>query len=573
MKLKNINNFRKEFSKDDIINKKRETKTIDYIEKLNLKCESNVIKNPSEKFKLYKSNPVKQFFFSLFSELDALEKLFISNFIKEMKRKTENEIRDFFPKKKKEYEDRIELILTKAKKEIISNQDVIKNLKEKNSKLNNKLMMMKNQNEMINEELKEAEISIKMLNEKNKLYLELQNSYEHFAPGFKYKEKDNNIKNNLDIPKEFKINKDILDDVREELKEKKNQISKLKQEMIQEENNNRNNNYQLYNEFFDLDENNNIIEEQNKKKLLSIKEDINTNKLIIKENDNIQKIFISVFNLFYKNLNLERNLIKNAKNINLIKTDYTPKIFNLEEVVNYIYLMIYNSKDESCFDLLKDIVSYIYMILRDIGGGLHNNKYDPVVAVNEIEKNLISIQNENELLSEKINDIKNQIIDENESIKKLNKQIENINKINEELQKAIKFVNVNSKDNKNIRKSFSATSFKYNKNKMKFQKLNKKLEKQIENEKVPYFKDNLDNLINRINRLYFHRIKEKKFIENYSYDRYSNVKRRMNKKINKLKKLKNYNRNFFTVENTLSSNINRNIDTLILNIQKKYNID
>ena len=60
---------------------------------------------------------------------------------------------------------------------------------------------------------------------------------------------------------------------------------------------------------------------------------------------------------------------------------------------------------------------------------------------------------------------------------------------------------------------------------MKFQKLNKKLEKQIENEKVPYFKDNLDNLINRINRLYFHRIKEKKSIENYSFDKYSNVKR------------------------------------------------
>ena len=71
--------------------------------------------------------------------------------------------------------------------------------------------------------------------------------------------------------------------------------------------------------------------------------------------DKIYKSFISIFNLFYPELNLERNLIKNPKNINLIKSDYTPQTFVIEEVVNYIILMIVNSTDESCFELLKNI--------------------------------------------------------------------------------------------------------------------------------------------------------------------------------------------------------------------------
>ena len=108
-------------------------------------------------------------------------------------------------------------------------------------------------------------------------------------------------------------------------------------------------------------------------------------------------------------MNLERNLIKNPKNIDLIKSDYTPKTFIIEEVVNYIYLMLQNSTEESCFELLKDIVSYIYMILRETGGGINKMKYDPVLAVNEIEKNLIAIQNENATISDNIINIEKKI--------------------------------------------------------------------------------------------------------------------------------------------------------------------
>ena len=135
----------------------------------------------------------------------------------------------------------------------------------------------------------------------------------------------------------------------------------------------------------------------------------------------------------------------------------------------------------------------------------------------------------------------------------------------------------NNQENKNIRKSFSANTLKMQKNiknikksktNAEFENLNKKLETQIREEKSPFFKENLDNLINRINRLYFYRMNYKKYNEK-SFDRYSSIMKRMNRKLNKLNKLKKYNQNCFNVESIITSNINKNIDNLILNIKKK----
>ena len=206
MKLINLQNLKNGSSLENFnINKKKENNTIEYVEKLNMKCESKVIKNPSEKFSLYKSNPEKQFIFSLLSELNTLEELFISNFVKEMKRKTENEIRKFFPMKKKEYEDRIKLILLKAEKELINNREILDNLKQKNLNLKNNLIMLKNQNRTTNEELKESEISMKKLKEKYELYTQLKEIYDHFTYRFNYQLIAGNEKNSPGLNEEFNL--------------------------------------------------------------------------------------------------------------------------------------------------------------------------------------------------------------------------------------------------------------------------------------------------------------------------------------------------------------------------------
>ena len=559
----------------DKINSKLENNTKEYIEKLNLKCESNIIKNPNQLFSLYKSNEIKQFMFSLFSELNSLEELFMSNFIKEMKNKSDVEVRGYFPQKKKEYKDRINLILEKAKKELISNKNLIEKLKQKNIELKNDVNILKNQKNIINEELLDKDITIKILNEKYQMYCQIKKIFDNFSYGFNYEEKKTMEQNILDVKNKFYLNKSLIEEVNEELKERKNKIKELKQNMIQEDIEYRNSIYELYDKLSYLEQNNKQNEKQNKKKLLSLKHDINLNKELIKEYEKFQKCFISIFNLLQEKLNLERNIIKTHKNFDLIKSDYTPKIYNIEELVNYMNLMLINSNEEASSSLLREIVSYIHMMLREKNIDLIKAEYDPVKSIFEIEKNLILSQKENEALNEKISNFQNKIINEKKNIKKLNEQIKNIKKMHDELQKTLK-EKYNNKKYKKIRKSFyilkpsqNIQDLKKDKNETNINLIKNKFNEQEEEDKEPFFKNNLENLIDRINKLYFGRVRNMKLNEN-ELDVFSTIKNRIQKKLHKLDILRKNNKNYFTVENNINTNINRNIDKLIFDIEKKY---
>ena len=240
--------------------------------------------------------------------------------------------------------------------------------------------------------------------------------------------------------------------------------------------------------------------------------------------------------------------------------------------------MLQNSTDESCFNLLKGIVSYINMILREIGGGLNKKKYDPIVSVNEIEKYFKSIQKENENLTESIKTIENKIIQENILIKKLNEKIKNIKNIQEEIKNEINNIYINNKKERMIKKSLSANilkisdnikNIKENKKPIRFDDTKKIFEMKNEEEKIPYYKESLEILMNRINSLYFYEINDRKY-KRKNLDIYEKAHRRINRKLNKLKLIQKHDGNYFTVENTITNNINRNIENLIFNIQKKY---
>ena len=138
------------------------------------------------------------------------------------------------------------------------NNDVINSLKQKNLELKKELETLKNQNIVINNEIKESDLSIKQLNEKFKVYSKFKEIYDHVSSGFNHKEKEDIENNILDLKKEFNKNKNLLSEVGKELKEKKNQILELKQKIVNEETHNRNSNYKLYNEFFEIEKNNKI---------------------------------------------------------------------------------------------------------------------------------------------------------------------------------------------------------------------------------------------------------------------------------------------------------------------------
>ena len=159
----------------------------------------------------------------------------------------------------------------------------------------------------------------------------------------------------------------------------------------------------------------------------------------------------------------------------------------------------------------------------------------------------------------------------------MNEQIKNIKLSFEKLKEILNDIYIKNKKDRLMRKCLSANSFKIaenknnilkNENRLKFNDIKKNFEK--EQEKVPLNNDNLEKLINRINRLYFHRLKNKKYAKG-EINRNAYIIRRMDKKLKKLKNMRKYHTNFLNIESVITSKINRNIDNLILNFQKNYN--
>ena len=572
---KNINNF--------TINHKHS----EYLKKFNQRKEFNNNRTSPEKTEINNKNirkrkinieQDKKLISSHLSELEYLEKNFMEQFLNETKNEPEEKIRAIIPKKKQDYENRVKLVLEKAENEILNYYDYYFNMEKKNLELKNKVEIINMEKLRLYKDLKNAELSIQQINKKYELFTQLKPFYEDLRLEFKNRNKDNSREDNFILGKNNKVKKNIVNEVEKEIKEKIEKYNDFKDKVKTEEKNIKKENEQLYDYFDDLEKNNKKIEEQYRKKLSNIKEEIDNNQLVQKENQKIQNSFISVFNLLYNTLNLQRDIIENPKNINIIKTDYTPKTYILEELIRYFNLMLINISEETCGQLLRQIISYPNMMLREVVEGFDRTKYDPVKTIHEIEKYISSIDKEKKTLKKDIKNIQKENSKENDYIEKLNKEIIKINKMYVILNKTIKmiYINENNVDNK-IKKSFSAENFtplEENNNEIKnktIEQNNKKIiniKNNLESQKNKelQFQGGIENLVNHINRLVFYQ--KKLNIRPKDMAIYINASKRIKDKLYRLKKFEKKKNKFRTIENALTGNINENIDHLIYKIQK-----
>ena len=229
--------------------------------------------------------------------------------------------------------------------------------------------------------------------------------------------------------------KDILgNDENHDIKLPKKELdTKTKMNIIEikkkEDSDNRKINENISNKLRDVEIKNRNIEDEYNEKFSKIKQEINVSYEYKEENFLLRNSFISLFNLFYDKLYLERDLNTSPKGINLSPEDYTPKTYETDEIVKYIFLMLKNSTEESTGLLLREIVSYCNMMLRNLQKGEKKIYYEPLSTVRQIESLITAIEVQNEDLKEKIE--KNTKINEtNEDIiNKLQKEINRVDKM------------------------------------------------------------------------------------------------------------------------------------------------
>ena len=525
-------------------------------------------------------------------ELDFLRNIYINQFIEESLKRNDMNAKNFIPTHTKNFKEKVGLIIKKAEEEYKSYKQKLESIQLKNNELKRNINIVESHKNILFNQLQDAEESISKINKKYNIFNELKPYYNDLITEF-----------NID-PTTYKPKKKLLsDDIRqrrkeagkfsEEINKAREKIREIIEKKKVEDLNNRKTNEKISSDLKEVEIKNRNIEEEYNKKFSKLKEEISFSYEFKEENFLLRNTLVSIFNLFYDKLYLERDLNKNPKGIDLAKEDYTPKTYDTNEIIKYIYLMLKNSTEDSTGLLLREIVSYCNMMLRDTQKGPDKVYYEPISTVKQIEKLITKIEIQNKDLKDKINTY-TKINEENQNvINNLLKEINRVEKMSEILhnrmrdhykqnqnEKLIKKENYNTfdgKDKKLIKKEQKRETNKIydfqniiNKNKIlekKFMKIKAKLDKQKDviedknkNIKMDY-SQGIGELVAHTNRLFFYRTNL--YIKPKEVNLYMKAYKRMKKKLKNLKKVEPNKNNYISLENVVFNTVNGSINNLI----------
>ena len=525
-------------------------------------------------------------------ELDFLRNIYINQFIEESLKRNDMNAKNFIPTHTKNFKEKVGLIIKKAEEEYKSYKQKLESIQLKNNELKRNINIVESHKNILFNQLQDAEESISKINKKYNIFNELKPYYNDLITEF-----------NID-PTTYKPKKKLLsDDIRqrrkeagkfsEEINKAREKIREIIEKKKVEDLNNRKTNEKISSDLKEVEIKNRNIEEEYNKKFSKLKEEISFSYEFKEENFLLRNTLVSIFNLFYDKLYLERDLNKNPKGIDLAKEDYTPKTYDTNEIIKYIYLMLKNSTEDSTGLLLREIVSYCNMMLRDTQKGPDKVYYEPISTVKQIEKLITKIEIQNKDLKDKINTY-TKINEENQNvINNLLKEINRVEKMSEILhnrmrdhykqnqkEKLIKKENYNTfdgKDKKLIKKEQKRETNKIydfqniiNKNKIlekKFMKIKAKLDKQKDviedknkNIKTDY-SQGIGELVAHTNRLFFYRTNL--YIKPKEVNLYMKAYKRMKIKLKNLKKVEPNTNNYISLENVDFNTVNGRINNLI----------
>ena len=382
----------------------------------------------------------------LLQELDYLRNNYIKNFVEDSKKKTDAEAKKSIPLEGENFKKKVDLVIKKAEEELKSYIQKLASLNEKNKDLTDNINMVQNHKNYLEAQLKEAEISINKINKKYEVFNDLKPYYDELIKEFDIDKESYNPKDKL-LSSDMKRRRNEAAHFDDEINERRDRIKKLMEIKKSEDFDNRKMNEEISSNLREIELKTRKIEDEYNDKFMKIKQDIDSLYEYKEENIKIRNAFISIYNLFFPKLFLERNLNKKPKELDLQKIDYTPKTYETDEVVKYIYLMLRNSTEETTGLLLREIVSYCNMMLRNTVEGYDKKCYEPISTVKQIEALITSKENQNKELKSiidsytKIND-KNQ-----ERINELELEIKRIEKMHEILHNKMReFYKKNKKD-------------------------------------------------------------------------------------------------------------------------------
>ena len=533
----------------------------------------------------------------LIQELEYLRQMYINKFLEESKKRTDTEAKNFIPLEGQEFKKKVDLVIKKAEEELNSYLQKLESVELKNKELVANINMIQAHKKILETQLKDADISINKINKKYEIFNDLKPYYEELLKEFNIN-KDNYKSKDKILSSDMKRRREEAEEFDDEINERREKIKTLMEVKKNEDFDNRKMNEEISSDLREIELKNRNIEDDYNIKFMKIKQDIDSLYEYKEENIKIRNAIVSIYNLFYPKLYLERDLNVNPKGINLIKTDYTPKAYETEEVVKYIYLMLKNSTEESSGLLLREIVSYCNMMLRNTVKRYDKSYYEPLSTVKQIESLITNIENQNEELKKVISS-HSQTNDENQKkINKLELEIKRIEKMHEILHNKMRdFYKKNKKDlnasesikqeiqdeikdeheRKEKKKSSdedtgSAVDHEEEKDiktekvlKTELNKVEGKAKKTVGTHINKDFSQGVQGLVEHVNRLFFYQTHLN--MKPREIGVYIKAHRRMKQKLKRLKKMEQNNNKFSSVEKAVFNTLNDHIDNLLTELK------
>ena len=546
---------------------------------------------------------------NLEGEMEFIKNSIIEKFKTEIRKKTDSEIKVYFPKQVKDYEERIQMLLDKVLQQYNMYEQKKQTSLEQEKDIENQIEILKIEQKKLNDQLHESDISIIKLNKKFNIFKELYPYYDVIMSEFNYDEND------PETPS--KIAKDIqnrfiqADECVEEIKEKSSKIDDLLNKKYKYQFAQRRELEELSSKLREIAQKSRGMEEYYINTINKLKDDLDSYIPYKSENIKLHNMLISIYNELYPKLNLERDIIMNAgPDLELMESDIVPRTYDMDEVIRYINLMIKNGTEATNGSLLREIIAYSNMMLRNVKN--QGTNFDPAIVIKEIIK-LIKEDDEQEInLQNKIDVLKAEQENDEKKIKELENQIKKINKAYDKIHNKVsqlligKNKDLEEKNKKKINNEKNRTSVKFKDNiKIKendnnFKRLDKHLytdikEEDIEeavkinesiNKKFEYYKKNkkykpsippviyandyengTKNLVDFANRLFFYKVKSKTEPLNNKVN--VHTFERIDKKFDKLKKIQKSGYKYVPLVNQVENKLNENLGKVIYNIQKE----
>jgi hypothetical protein len=560
-----------------------------------------------------------KFLSNLQSEISFLQKTFFESFSNEIVKKSDTEIKKYFPEKVKDYKGRVQVIIDKEEQQYNTYLQQLNNLKDKNNDLKNQILLMKIEEEKAKHSLYDTNLSIEKLKKKYEIFSDLFPYYNTLLNEFDYDPLDPQTPMKIvkDIKMRRKQEKECSDEIISQTKKIDDHMSTKYHKNLE----NRQKIEELSTKIRDIEQENKYIVEEYQNKITFMKDELSSNQILKNENIKLHNMLISIYNELFPKLNLEREINYNAgPGLELIETDCHPRTYDMEEVIRYINLMIKNGNEASSGNLLRELIAFTNMILRDDREVGQN--YDPASVIKEIEKLIGKNELENNNLNNKIENLKNENCKDEEIIKKLERKIKNYEKKYEILHLRINDLfneknNIKKKENDELIKKQKEESkkndtskkqkeFKFEKyqngidipenvyedrtKRLKFTDINKydimdvlgqnltlKALKQFpifHNEKRKYqdktniikvdYIDSAKNLVDHANRLFLYKSRTTPVTNVINNE--ESVKR-LDRKLNKLKQIQKSNIKLGSLEAEVEAKINNNLDRVIKGIR------